>query len=159
LAIPHGNARYPVESGNIPCFTPAKVHKIIVNDFRSKTIAVPDQECIFCAICEHRAPADIVYEDRDLVAFRDIKPVAPVHILIIPRKHIPTLNDLGDDDGDLISRIVLVVRQLARQEKIAESGYRLVNNCNRDGGQEVYHLHFHLIGGTRLGARQMGLPR
>jgi len=97
-------------------------------------------------------PADIVYRDAEITAFRDIHPRAPVHILIIPNKPIPTANDITDADAPLIGRLFLVARDLARKLGIAEDGYRLIVNCNSHGGQEVYHLHVHLIGGTKLGS-------
>ena len=96
-------------------------------------------------------PADIVYRDSEITAFRDIHPRAPVHILIVPNKPIPTVNDVADADAGLIGRMVLVARDLARQSGIATDGFRLLFNCNAHGGQEVYHLHLHLIGGAPLG--------
>ena len=96
-------------------------------------------------------PATIVYRDSRVTAFLDIKPAAPVHILIVPNKPIPTANDIADDDESLIGHMFAVARDLARQQGIAESGYRLIINCNADGGQEVYHLHVHLLGGRPLG--------
>jgi len=96
-------------------------------------------------------PADIVYRDSEITAFRDIHPWAPVHILIVPNKPIPTVNDIADADAGLIGRMVLVARDLAKQAGIAADGFRLLFNCNAHGGQEVYHLHLHLIGGAPLG--------
>jgi histidine triad (HIT) family protein len=106
---------------------------------------------LFERIVAGQLPADIVYKDDDITAFRDIHPRAPVHILIVPNKPIPTVNDIADTDAALIGRLVLVARDLARQLGIAEDGYRLLFNCNAHGGQEVYHLHLHLIGGAPLG--------
>jgi histidine triad (HIT) family protein len=97
-------------------------------------------------------PADIVYQDSEITAFRDIQPRAPVHILIVPNKPIPTANDIADGDALLIGKLFLAARDLAKKLGIAESGYRLIINCNAHGGQEVYHLHLHLIGGAPLGA-------
>jgi len=97
-------------------------------------------------------PADIVYRDSEITAFRDIHPRAPVLILIVPNKPIPTVNDIADADAGLIGRMVLVARDLAKQAGIAADGFRLLFNCNAHGGQEVYHLHLHLIGGAPLGA-------
>jgi len=94
---------------------------------------------------------DTVYEDEQLIAFRDINPQAPVHVLIIPREHVATLNDVDDAHADLGSRMLAAARRIAEQEGIAESGYRAVVNCNPDGGQSVYHLHMHLFGGRPLG--------
>ena len=96
-------------------------------------------------------PAEIVYRDDLVTAFRDINPAAPTHILIVPNKVIPTVNDLTEADEQTAGRLLLVAAKIAAQEGIAESGYRLIINCNNDGGQEVYHLHLHLLGGRRLG--------
>ena len=106
---------------------------------------------IFSKIIAGELPADIVYRDEQVTCFRDIAPKAPTHILIVPNREIPTVNDLSADDAPLIGHMVMVARQLAEDEGIAESGYRLVVNCNREGGQVVYHLHMHLIGGRMLG--------
>lgn len=107
---------------------------------------------LFERIAARELPADIVYQDAEITAFRDIHPRAPVHILIVPNKVIPTANDVADADAPLIGKLFLVARDLARQLGIAENGYRLIINCNQHGGQEVYHLHLHLIGGAPLGA-------
>jgi histidine triad (HIT) family protein len=107
---------------------------------------------LFERIVARELPADIVYQDAEITAFRDIHPRAPVHILIVPNKPIPTANDIADADAPLVGRLFLVARDLARQLGIAEDGYRLIINCNDHGGQEVYHLHVHLIGGAPLGA-------
>src|SRR5210317_1189520 len=96
-------------------------------------------------------PADIVYRDEDVVAFRDINPAAPVHVLIVPVKPIPTANDIEESDAALIGRLFVVARRIAADEGIADDGYRLIINCNEHGGQEVYHLHLHLLGGRPLG--------
>jgi histidine triad (HIT) family protein len=106
---------------------------------------------LFEKIIAGELPADFVFRDDRVVAFRDIHPAAPVHVLIVPRKPIPTTNDIADEDESLIGHMVIVARDLARELGIAESGYRLLVNCNRDSGQEVYHLHVHLIGGKPLG--------
>ena len=106
---------------------------------------------IFSRIIAGELPADIVYRDDRVTAFRDINPAAPTHILIVPNREIPTVNDLGDEDGALAGHMLLVARDLAKSEGIAESGYRLIVNCNRDGNQEVFHLHMHLLGGRPLG--------
>ncbi|SDT36390.1 histidine triad (HIT) family protein [Paenibacillaceae bacterium GAS479] len=108
-------------------------------------------DCIFCKIVEGTVPSKKVYENESVLAFRDIAPAAPVHILIIPKRHIPTMNDVAPEDGALLAEVLLTARQLAQDEGIAESGYRLINNCNSDGGQTAYHLHFHLLGGHPLG--------
>ena len=106
---------------------------------------------IFSKIIEGEIDADIVYQDEDVTAFRDINPQAPTHILIVPNKEIPTVNDLTEDDVQVTGRMLLVASQLAKEEGIDEDGYRLLINCNEHGGQEVFHLHMHLIGGRPLG--------
>lgn len=107
-------------------------------------------DTIFAKIIRREIPATIVYEDDQVVAFRDIAPQAPVHILIVPRKAIPTLNDASDSDKELLGHILLVAQRIANQEQIAERGYRLVINTNREGGQTVFHLHCHLLGGRPM---------
>lgn len=107
-------------------------------------------ETIFSKIIKREIPADIVYEDEDILAFRDINPQAPTHVLIIPKAEIATVNDLRPDHAELIGRLVLTAQQIARQEGIADDGYRLAVNCNKHGCQEVFHLHLHLIGGKQL---------
>ena len=106
---------------------------------------------IFAKIISGELPADIVYRDDLVTAFRDINPAAPTHILIVPNKAIPTVNDLTQADEQTAGRLLLAAAKIAAQEGIAEGGYRLIINCNQDGGQEVYHLHLHLLGGRRLG--------
>ncbi len=106
---------------------------------------------IFAKIIRGEADADIVFQDDRLTCFRDINPAAPVHILIVPNKEIPTVNDLTDDDQALVGYMFLTAKRLAREEGIDESGYRLIINCNRDGGQVVDHLHLHLRGGRPMG--------
>ncbi|MGF1613207.1 MAG: histidine triad nucleotide-binding protein [Gammaproteobacteria bacterium] len=106
---------------------------------------------IFSKIIRGEVAADIVYQDDQVTCFRDINPAAPVHLLIVPNKAIATANDLGEDDEQLAGHMLLVAKDLAAREGIAERGYRLIINCNREGGQEVYHLHMHLLGGRPLG--------
>jgi histidine triad (HIT) family protein len=106
---------------------------------------------IFGKIINGEIPADIVYKDELVTAFRDINPAAPTHILIVPNKEIPTVNDLTAADKQLAGHLLLTAARLAAEEGIAEDGYRLIINCNRHGGQEVFHLHLHLIGGRSLG--------
>jgi len=108
------------------------------------------EDCIFCKIIAGELPADIRYQDEKLIAFPDINPLAPVHLLIIPRKHISALTDLSEGESALIGDLAAVANQLAKTEGIAESGYRLVMNCGREGGQGVAHLHMHLLGGRQL---------
>ncbi|MFM2484157.1 HIT domain-containing protein [Celerinatantimonas yamalensis] len=109
------------------------------------------EETIFSKIIRQEIATELLYQDELVTAFRDISPKAPVHILIIPNKLIPTVNDVEVEDELTMGRMVSVARQLAAKEKIAEDGYRLVINCNEYGGQEVFHLHMHLLGGTPLG--------
>jgi len=106
--------------------------------------------CIFCKIAAGEIPGEILYQDEEVIAFRDIEPLAPIHLLIIPRRHIPSLTHLSDTDAPLIGHMVIIANQLARDEGIAGSGYRLVINCGEHGGQLVTHLHMHLLGGKRL---------
>ena len=108
-------------------------------------------ECLFCKIVKGEIPSTLVYQDEQVLAFRDINPVAPTHILVIPRKHILNINDVSTDDEQLLGHMLTVVKPIAEQEGITESGYRLIINCNQHGGQEVYHLHLHLVGGRPLG--------
>ncbi len=110
-------------------------------------------DCIFCKIAAGSVPAEILYQDEDLISFRDINPQAPVHLLIVPRKHIANLNDLSDDDSYLVGKMAKTAKQLARSEGISEQGYRLVLNCGDWGGQLVQHIHMHVIGGRRLDDR------
>jgi histidine triad (HIT) family protein len=105
---------------------------------------------IFKRIIDREIPADIVYEDADCLAFRDIAPKAPTHILVIPKKEIASVDDLVDSDADLIGRLWIVIRNLAREEGLSPGGYRVVVNTGVDGGQTVDHLHFHLLGGRAL---------
>ena len=107
-------------------------------------------DCIFCKIVAGEIPSEILYQDEEVVAFRDINPEAPVHVLIIPRKHIPSLAHLSESDSPLIGRMVNIANRLAKEEGISEDGYRLAMSCGEQGGQLVPHLHMHLIGGRKL---------
>lgn len=107
-------------------------------------------ETIFSKIINRELPADVVYEDTEIMAFRDINPQAPVHVLVVPKTEIATVNDIKPDHAELIGKLVLAAQKIANDEGIAEDGYRLVINCNRHGCQEVFHLHLHLIGGRQL---------
>ena len=109
-------------------------------------------DCIFCKIAAGEIPATVVYEDDEILAFEDIHPVAPVHILLRSRRHLASLDEAGEDSGTLLGRILLAAARIAREKGIASRGYRVLTNCNADGGQEVFHLHFHLLGGRRLRA-------
>ena len=106
---------------------------------------------IFSKIVSGEAPADIVYKDDLITCFRDINPAAPVHILIVPNKDIPTVNDLEEEDTGLVGHMLLAAKKLAKNEGISESGYRLIINCNEEGGQVVFQLHMHLLGGRPMG--------
>lgn len=107
-------------------------------------------DTLFGKIIRREIPADIVHEDEHVIAFRDINPQAPVHVLFVPKRPIATLDDLGDGDAELVGRLVLAAAEYARREGFAEAGYRTVFNCNADGGQSVYHIHLHLLAGRRL---------
>ena len=109
------------------------------------------KETIFSKIIEGKIPGDIVYQDELVTAFRDINPQTPVHILIVPNKIIPTVNDVTEEDEQALGRLFTVAAKIAAQEGVAENGYRLVVNTNRDSGQDVFHLHMHLLGGRWLG--------
>ncbi len=107
-------------------------------------------DCLFCKMVAGEVPANVVYEDDEVLAFRDINPQAPTHVLVIPKEHIATLNDLDESHARVMGRLFLAAKQVAEQEGIAEVGYRTVVNCNEDAGQTVFHIHLHLLGGRRL---------
>jgi len=106
-------------------------------------------DCIFCGIVEGSVPSDKVYEDDSVLAFRDINPAAPVHVLIIPKKHVPSLLD-AEEEPELMGKVIAAASKVAKELGLAENGFRLVNNCGKHGLQTVYHIHFHLIGGRQL---------
>jgi len=108
------------------------------------------EDCIFCKIAAGEIPADKIYEDDTVVAFRDLSPQAPTHVLVIPRKHIATLNDLQPEDEAILGRMYGAAREIAVREGVAEPGYRTVVNCNEAGGQAVFHIHLHLLGGRMM---------
>ena len=108
------------------------------------------ENCLFCKIASGQIPADIVYQDEDVVAFRDINPQAPVHILLILRRHIPSMADVTPEDGPLLGIVFSVAAKLAHKLGVDEGGYRVVTNVGRDAGQSVFHLHFHLLGGRKF---------
>ena len=108
-------------------------------------------DCLFCRISTKQVPAKVLYEDHTVMAFEDIAPQAPTHILVIPRKHVPSLAELGEDDGQLLGHLTGIVNRLARERGVAASGYRVVVNNGRDANQSVAHLHFHLLGGRPMG--------
>jgi len=108
------------------------------------------EDCIFCKIINKEIPASIVFEDKKMIAFNDINPKAPIHILLIPREHFASLNDIPEEKKDILSHLLLKARQIAQEKGIAEKGYRIVLNTEKDSGQEVFHIHFHLLGGRRM---------
>lgn len=110
-------------------------------------------DCIFCKIINREIPSEIVYEDENVLAFKDISPAAPVHILVIPKKHISALTELTENDEALIGKIYTVINKVAKEHGIFDSGYRVIVNCGKDGCQEVKHIHFHLLGGKNLGEK------
>lgn len=107
-------------------------------------------DCLFCKIAQGAIPASIVYEDHDIMAFRDINPQAPNHLLVIPKQHIATINDSNDADQALLGKMILGAKKIAQAEGISDTGYRLVFNINPNGGQTVYHIHLHLLGGRQM---------
>jgi histidine triad (HIT) family protein len=107
-------------------------------------------DCLFCKIVAGEIPAEVIAEDEHCVAFRDINPQAPVHVLVVPRRHIASLNDLEESDAELAGRLLVAARRVAAAEALAERGYRLVVNCGREGCQSVDHVHVHLVGGRQL---------
>jgi histidine triad (HIT) family protein len=108
------------------------------------------EDCLFCKIAAGQIPATIVYEDGQVVVFEDINPQAPVHLLVIPRQHISSLAEVQDDNASLLGHIQCVIAHLARQQGFAAPGFRVVNNCNADGGQEVGHIHYHVLAGRKM---------
>ena len=107
-------------------------------------------DCLFCKICDGEIPCDKLYENDDVLAFRDVNPQADVHALIVPKKHIATVNDLQAADKDVVGEMLLAAKQIAAAEGIAKDGYRLVMNCNAGAGQTVFHIHLHLLGGRAM---------
>lgn len=108
------------------------------------------QDCIFCKMAAGEIKPDIVYETDSVLAFRDVNPVAPVHVLAIPKRHIATLDDLSDDDTLIAGELMIAATEIARQEGLAAEGYRVVMNCGTQGGQTVFHIHLHLLGGRAM---------
>jgi histidine triad (HIT) family protein len=107
-------------------------------------------DCIFCQIVAGKVPGEILYQDEEVIAFRDINPQAPTHLIIIPKRHIPSLGYLSEAEALLIGRMINIANRLAKREGVSESGYRLAMNCGKEGGQLVPHLHLHLLGGKKL---------
>jgi histidine triad (HIT) family protein len=104
-------------------------------------------DCLFCKIVNREIPSEFLYEDDTYVVFKDINPAAPVHLLLVPKKHIRSINDLSPEEGDVISGLFMVAKEMAREQGVNESGYKLLFNVEKGGGQEIFHLHLHLIGG------------
>ncbi|MCW9014280.1 MAG: histidine triad nucleotide-binding protein [Gammaproteobacteria bacterium] len=107
-------------------------------------------DCIFCKIIAGEIPGDIIYQDDDVLAFRDLNPQAPTHALVIPKKHISTINDIQSDDAELVGKMFLAAQKIAKDDGIAEPGYRTVMNCNSGAGQTVFHIHLHVLGGRAM---------
>ncbi|MFK7693451.1 histidine triad nucleotide-binding protein [Paenibacillus sp. HJGM_3] len=115
-------------------------------------------DCIFCKIVRGEIPSRQVFENEHVLAFHDIQPAAPVHVLIIPKKHIASANEMQPEDREVLGEVLLAAPAIARELGVAEGGYRLINNCGPDGGQVVYHLHVHLLGGEKLGGLNVKHP-
>lgn len=112
-----------------------------------------EENCIFCKIIKGEIPSSKVYEDEEILAFNDINPAAPIHVLVIPKKHIKSLTDMEDGDEKIVGKIYKVINEIAQEQGFKENGFRVIVNCGKDGGQEVEHLHFHLLAGTQLGEK------
>lgn len=111
------------------------------------------EDCLFCKIAKKEIPSEIVYENEDVIAFKDINPEAPVHILVVPKKHIDSLAKVEGEDYELIKKIYEAINKIAEEQNITETGYRVVTNCGKNAGQTVMHLHFHILGGKELGIK------
>ena len=114
------------------------------------------EDCIFCKIINGEIPSEPVYADEAILAFKDINPAAPVHILVIPKKHIKSLLEVNEEDSKIIAKIYEVINKIVKDMKMEEDGFRVIVNCGKDAGQEVMHLHFHLLGGKKLGDKIVG---
>ncbi len=108
-----------------------------------------DNDCLFCKIINKEIPSDFIYENDRVVVFRDINPQAPVHLLIVPKKHIRSINDITGEDLGVISEMIIIARNMAKKESVAESGYKIFFNVEKGGGQIIFHIHLHLIGGWK----------
>ena len=111
------------------------------------------EDCIFCKIIKGEIPSEKVYEDEEILAFKDIHPAAPIHILVIPKKHIATLMNVTPEDSNIMAKILESIQKIVKQLGIEENGFRLIANCGPDSGQEVMHIHFHLLAGRKLGPK------
>lgn len=109
------------------------------------------EDCVFCKIIKGEIPSEKVYEDEEILAFRDVHPAAPIHILVIPKRHIAMLTDLTSEDEAMVGKIYTTINKIAKQEGFEKQGYRVITNCGKDSGQEVMHIHFHILGGKKLG--------
>ena len=114
------------------------------------------EDCLFCKIVRGEIPSTKVYEDEEIVAFNDIEPVAPIHILVVPKKHIVSLAHMEDGDEVLVGKIYKVINKIAEEKGFKQEGYRVIVNCGKDAGQEVMHLHYHLLAGRKLGSKIVG---
>lgn len=114
------------------------------------------EDCVFCKIIKGEIPSEKVYEDEEILAFKDIEPAAPIHILVIPKKHIATLLDVSKEDSYLIAKCYEVINKIAKDLGIEKDGFRVIVNCGKDSGQEVMHIHFHMLAGRKLGAKIVG---
>lgn len=110
-------------------------------------------DCVFCKIIKREIPAEIVYEDEEIIGFKDANPAAPIHILVIPKKHIAKITQIKQEDEKVIGKIYSVINKIAKEQGIDEKGFRVIINCGEDGGQVVGHIHFHLLGGKKLGEK------
>ena len=111
------------------------------------------EDCIFCKIINKEIPSEIIYEDEEIISFKDINPAAPVHVLVIPKKHIEKITDLKQEDEAVIGKIFTAINKVAEKVGVAEEGFRVIANCGENGGQEVKHIHFHILGGKKLGEK------
>ena len=114
------------------------------------------EDCVFCKIIDGKIPSEKVYEDEDILAFKDINPAAPIHVLIIPKKHIENLMDVKPEDSELMIKVMQAIQKVAKIVGVEEKGFRLISNCGPDSGQEVMHLHFHLLAGKVMGPKIVG---
>lgn len=114
------------------------------------------EDCVFCKIIKGEIPSEKVYEDEEVIAFKDIQPAAPIHLLVIPKKHIENLLQVKEEDNYLIGKIYKVINKIAKDINIEQDGFRVIVNCGKDAGQEVMHLHFHMLAGKKLGAKIVG---
>ena len=127
----------------------AKLNCLIINLYKRGRNKMND--CIFCKIIKGEIPSNKVYEDEEILAFKDINPAAPIHILVIPKKHIKSIIEIKEEDQEIIGKIYKKINEIAKEQGFDQKGFRVIVNCGEDGGQEVEHLHFHLLAGKKLG--------